>query len=142
MSASAASGSPASDRNLESHYRAVASGDRHLTTPSPPAQQDDSNDEYTPTRQSAQSASSGTVWITPSHRSSTASMATKVRTALEKLYKKIYGEDSIRCLLTLGKGGLNVAHAVQRASKLPDVSHVQCSQLTDTVSDNSIANAI
>ena len=120
----ASSASPPRDKTPESPYRdAVASDDRHLTTPSPPAQQDDSHDEYTPTRQSVQSAS-GTVWITPSHRSSTTSLATILRTALEDLYNKIYGPDSIRCLLTLGEGGLNLAHAVQRASKSPEVSHV------------------
>jgi hypothetical protein len=118
----ASSGSRASSRHPESPDRdAVMSDDCHLTTPSPPAKRDDSHDEYTPTRQSAQS---GTVWITPSQRSSTTSLASSLRTALEDLYKKIYGQDSVRCLLPLGKGGLNVAHAVRRASKSPEVSHV------------------
>jgi hypothetical protein len=92
-----------------------------LLTPSPPAQQDDSHDEYTP---SPQSIRSDTVWVTPSQRSNTSSIAANARTALDSLYKTIYGQDSIRCLLTLGEGGLNVAHAVRRASKSPEVSLV------------------
>jgi len=57
---------------------------------------------------------------TPPHvNQSTLSIASNTRTALEGLYK---GQDPIRCLVTLGKGGLNVAHAVRRASKLHDVS--------------------
>lgn len=103
----ASSGSPASDRSPECD-------DRHLMTPSPP----DSHHEYTLTRQS------GTIWITPPHCSSTTSIATNLRTALEGLYNRIYGQDSVRCLLTLGEGGLNVAHTVQRASKSPEVGHV------------------
>jgi hypothetical protein len=118
----ASSSSPTSDGSPESPSRdAVASDDRHLMTPSPPAQQDDSHGEYTPTRQSTQS---GTVWVTPSQRSNTSSIATNARTSLDDLYKRIYGQDSIRCLLTLGKGGLTVAHAIRRASKSPEVSHV------------------
>ncbi len=89
----------------------------HYSTPSP---RDDSHDEseYTPTRQSIRS---GTLWVTPSQHSSTSSIATNTRTALDVLYKTVYGQDSIRCLLTQGEGGLNVAHAVRRASKSPEV---------------------
>jgi len=57
----------------------------------------------------------------PSQRSSTSSIATNTRTALDVLYKTVYGQDSIRCLLTQGEGGLNVAHAVRCASKSPEV---------------------
>ena len=55
---------------------------------------------------------------------STTSIATDIRTGLEDLYKSMYGQDSIRCFLTQGESGLHVAHAVQRASKSPEVSHV------------------
>jgi hypothetical protein len=105
-----ASGSPP-------HLNATVS-EEHYHTPSP---QGDSHDEYIPTSQSTRS---GTVWVTPSQRSSTPSIATITRTALDVLYKTVYGQDSIRCLLTKGEGGLNVAHAVQRASKSPEVGRV------------------
>ena len=132
------SGSPARSRRSESpDHDAVISDDRHVTTPSPPAKEDDSHDEYTPTRQSARS---GTVWSTPSQRSSTSSIPSSLRIALEELHKKIYGQDSVRCLLTLGKGGLNVAHAVRRASKSPEVSHVYSLRLIYLIT--CIANAI
>src|ERR1700694_4165082 len=88
------------------HLDATVSEDRYRT----PSPQGDSHDEYTPTRQSIRS---GTVWVTPSQRSSTPSIATNTRMALDVLYKAVYGQDSIRCLLTQGEGGLNVAHAVQ-----------------------------
>jgi hypothetical protein len=100
-------------------HDAVTSNDCYRT-PSPPAPQDDSShDEYTPTHQSIRS---GTVWTTPTQRSNTASIATAARTALDNLYTRIYGQDSIRCLLTQGEGALQVAHAVQRASKSSEVS--------------------
>jgi hypothetical protein len=54
-------------------------------TPSPPAQQDDS-DKYTSTYQSIRS---GSIWVTPSQRSKTSSIASDTRTALEGLYKTI-----------------------------------------------------
>ena len=104
-----------------SGHDAVVFDDCHLTTPSPPIQQDDSHDEYTPTCQSAQS---GTIWIMPSHHLSTTSIATILWTALNDLYNRIFGQDSIQCLLMLGKGGLNVAHTVRCASKSSEVSHV------------------
>ena len=51
---------------------------------------------------------SGTVRTTPSQN--TASIAITVRTALDNLYKTIYGRDSIRCILTQGEGAVQVAH--------------------------------
>jgi len=105
-------------RNPESSYRDSSTSDRDHLTPSPPVQEH-SQDEHTPTRQSVRS----TTWTTPSQRSNTASISSSTRTALDKLYKKIYGEDSLRCLLMQTKGGLNIAHAVQRASKSDKVSH-------------------
>lgn len=119
-------GSPANNRSAESLYHdAVASGDRQFTTPSPSARQDDSHDDSdyrdTPNRQSSQS---GTVWTTPSHRSITASISASLRTSLNDLYGTLYGQDSIRCLLTQGQGGLNVAHVIRHASKPCEVSRV------------------
>lgn len=109
------SSSLGSDRSPETPYRdAVMSDDIRHHTPSPPALQDDSHDEYTPTCQSIQS---GMVWTTPSQRSNTRRIAADARKALNELYERIYGPDSIRCLLTQGTGGLNIAHAVQCASK-------------------------
>jgi hypothetical protein len=58
------------------------------------------------------------------------SIASNTRTALEGLYKTIYGEDSIRCLVTLGKGGLNVAHAIRHASKSHEVSEAAVHDLS------------
>jgi len=51
-----------------------------------------------------------------SGRSGTSSVPTNIRIALDCLYKSIYGPDSVRCLLTQGEGGLQVAHAVRRTS--------------------------
>ena len=115
------SGSQAGDRRPESRYRDDIEMPDDYRTPSPPAQQDDSYDENTPPRRSAQS---GSVWFTPSQRSNSASIATSARTALEELYKRIYGPHSVRCLLTQGSGGLTVAHAVKRASKSFEVSYI------------------
>jgi hypothetical protein len=119
----ASSGSPAGDRQAESRYRDdVEMPDDYHRSPSPPAQQDDSYDEHTPPRRSTQS---GSVWTTPSQRSNSTSIATSARTALEELYKRIYGpQGSIQCLLTQGEGGLTAAHAVKRASKSSEVSYL------------------
>ena len=104
-----------------SHLDATVSENQYRT----PSPQDNSHDEseYTLMRQSIRS---GTVWVTPSQRSSTSSIATNTQMALDVLYKTVYGQD-ICCLLTQGEGGLNVAHAVRRASKSPQVSRV-CSK--------------
>jgi hypothetical protein len=109
------SSSLASGRNPESSYRDSSTSDHDHRTPSPPVHQD----EYTPTRQSVRSIT----WTTPSQRSNTASISSSTRIALDKLYKKIYGDDSLRCLLMKTTGGLNIAHAVRRASKSDEVSH-------------------
>ncbi|KAM6489220.1 hypothetical protein JOM56_015390 [Amanita muscaria] len=122
----ASSGSSAGDGRPESPYRDNVDmpDDYHRTprsprSPSPLAQQDDSYDDLTPPHRSTQS---GSVWITPSQRSNSGSIATNAKTALEELYKRIYGQDSIRCLLTQAKGALQVAHAVQRASKSSELT--------------------
>ena len=101
------------------HLDATVSEDHYRS----PSLRDDSHDEseYTPTRQSIRS---GTVWVTPSQRSTTSSISTNTRMALDVLYETVYGQDSIRCLLTQGEGGLNVAHAVRRASKSSEVGRV------------------
>lgn len=104
---------------LSAHLDATVSED-HYRTPSPHDYSHDES-EYTPTRQSNRS---GIVWVTPSQRSSTSSIATNTRTALDLLYETLYGQNSIHCLLTQGEGGLNIAHAVRRASKSPQVGHV------------------
>ena len=115
------SGSQAGDRQPEScHCDDVEMPDDYRT-PSPPAQQDDSYDENTPPQRSAQS---GSIWITPSQRSNLASISTSAQTALEKLYKRIYGPHSVQCLLTQGSGSLTVAHAVKRMSKSFEVSYI------------------
>jgi hypothetical protein len=80
------------DRISESRYRDEY--DHWHLTPSPPAQRDEAH-EYTPTRQSIRS---GSIWVTPSQRSNTSSIASNTRTALEGLYKTMYGQDPIRCL--------------------------------------------
>jgi hypothetical protein len=108
-------GSPTRDRSPDSgspYHDAVTSNDRYHT-PSPP-QDDSSHDEYTPTGPTHQSIRSGTVWTTPSQRSNTASIATTARTALDNLYKRIYGQ---RFHTMPIEGALQVAHAVQHASK-------------------------
>lgn len=114
----ASSSSLASGRNPESSYHNPSSDRDHLT-PSPQVQ-DDSHDEYTPRRQSVRS----TTWTTPSQRSNTASISSSTRAALDELYERIYGENSLRCLLTQYQGGLNIAHAIQRSSKPDEVNHV------------------
>ena len=81
MSVEIASGSPP-------HLNVTVSEDCYHT----PSPQGDSHDEYTPTCQSIQS---GTVWVTPSQCSSTPSIATNTRMALDVLYKTVYGQDSI-----------------------------------------------
>jgi hypothetical protein len=112
------SSSLASGRNPESSYRDSSTSDRDHLTPSPPVQED-SHDEYTPTRKSTH----GTSWTTPSQRSHTASISSSAREALDRLYKSIYGEDSLRCLVTQSNESLNVPHVVRRASTSDEVSH-------------------
>jgi hypothetical protein len=111
------SSSLASGRNPESSYRDSSTSDRDHLTPSPPVQED-SHDEYTPTRKSTH----GT-WTTPSQCSHTASISSSAREALDRLYKLIYGEDSLRCLITQSNESLNVPHIVQRASRSDEVNH-------------------
>ena len=43
--------------------------------------------------------------------------------ALDQLYKPIYGEDSLCCLITQSNESLSIPHVVQRASKSDEVSH-------------------
>jgi len=81
--------------------------------------QEDSHDEYTPTRKFTH----GTSRTTPSQRSHTASISSGAREALDRLYKSIYGEDSLRCLITESNESLNVPHVVRRASTTDEVSH-------------------
>jgi hypothetical protein len=119
----ALSSSLASDKNPESSYRDSSTSGRDHITPSPPQAEED---EYTPTRESVHSST----WTTPSQRSNTASISSGTRTALDELYKKIYGEDSLRCLLTQYRGGLNLAHAVRRASKPDEVCHILPREMT------------
>jgi hypothetical protein len=88
-------------------------------TPSPPALEDSSHDEYASTPPSKRV---GMVWTMPSQRTTTSNIGDKAQKALEDLYEKLYGKDSIRCLLTGGGGGLQIAHVVKRASKSPEVS--------------------
>ena len=108
----------ASGRNPESSYCDSSTSDRDHLTPSPPVQED-SHDEYTPTRKSTH----GTSWTTPSQRSHTASISSSAREALDRLCKSIYGEDYLRCLVTQSNESLNVPHVVQRASTSDEVSH-------------------
>src|SRR5260221_12358016 len=100
--------------SIPSYHAHTATDDRQFMTPSPSAQQDDSydDDDHTPPRRS-----SGTNYTTPSWRSksSTSGIPIDVRNALHALYEKIYGPKSQKCLLTLCEGGIQVAHAVQRA---------------------------
>src|SRR5260370_11799617 len=93
---------------------AVSEEDRYRT----PSPQDDSHDEYTPTRQSIRSP---TVWVTPSQRSSTSSIATNTRAALDALYKTLYGQDPVRCLLPQAEARLNVPHPFLPATKSPEM---------------------
>ena len=92
-----------------------SSSDRDLT-PGPSGQQDT---EYTPTRRSTQ----GTIGTTPSQRSHTASISSGVREALDRLYMSVYGEDSLRCLVSQSHLSLNISHVVRRASTSDEVSH-------------------
>ena len=101
----------ASGRNPESFYHDLSTSDRDHLTPSPPVQED-SHDEYTPTRKSTYSTS----WTTPSQRSHTASISSSTREALDRLYKSVYGEDPLRCLVTQSNESLNVPHVVRRTS--------------------------
>jgi hypothetical protein len=119
MSSVVSSSSLTSVRNPESSYRDSSTSDRDNLTPSPPVQQDNINDDYTPTRISTH----GTSWTTPSQRSHTASISSSAREALDRLYKSIYGEDSLRCLVTQSNESLNVPHVVRRASTSDEVSH-------------------
>ncbi|KIM71942.1 hypothetical protein PILCRDRAFT_747586 [Piloderma croceum F 1598] len=89
------SSSLANGRNPESSYPDSSTSDRDQLTPSLPVYQH-SHDEYTPTRKFTHSTS----WTTPSQRSHTASISSSAREALNRLYKSIYGEDSLRCLIT------------------------------------------
>ena len=108
----------ASGRNPEASYHNTSISDRDHLTPSPPVQQD-SHDAYTPTRRFTHSTS----WTTPSQRSHTASISSSAREALDRLYNSIYGEDSLRCLVTQSNQSLNIPHVVQRASTSDDVSY-------------------
>jgi len=76
------SSSLASGRNPESSYCDSSTSDCDHCTPSPPVQQD-SHDEYTPTRKYTHSSS----WTTPSQRSHTASISSSTHEALDRLYK-------------------------------------------------------
>ena len=77
------SNSQAGDGQLESRYRDDVEMPNDCRTPSPPAKQDDSYDEHTPPRRSTQS---GSVWITPSQHSHSASIATNTQTALSNIW--------------------------------------------------------
>jgi len=112
------SSSLASDRNPESSYRDSSTSDHDQLTPSPPVYQD-SHNEFTPTRKSTHSTS----WTTLSQCSHTASISSSACEALNRLYKLIYGEDSLRCLVTQSNESLNVPHVVWRASTSDEVSH-------------------
>ena len=114
------SSSLASGWNPESSYRDSSTSNRDHLTPSPPVQED-SHDEYTPTCKSTHTH--GTSWTMPSQRSPTASISSSAREALDRLYKSIYGEDSLRCLITQSNESLNVPHVVQCASTSNEVSH-------------------
>jgi hypothetical protein len=93
---------------------------RDPVTPSPPPEES-SHDEFTPERPSKSVASE---FISPSTRSdATSSLPSYVRTAINTLYKEIYGADPLRCLVTRSKLSLIISHAVQRASKPFMVSH-------------------
>jgi hypothetical protein len=89
--------------------------DGNLRTPSP--EQDDSLDEYSPPRQSAQSK---TAWISPTHRSDGSGIPPEVRKNLAELYREL---GSTRCLITQMTTGVQVAHIVPSAAKSRDVSH-------------------
>jgi hypothetical protein len=109
--------SPASSRGLAS------TSDNEPHTPSPPPQES-SHNEYTP-EHSSHAESTTSQFISPSTRSdTTGSLPSDVRAAIHELYKEIYGEDSQRCLVTLSKRSVIIAHVVQRASKHHQVSHV------------------
>ena len=105
----------ASGWNPESSY-CDSSPDRDHLTPGPSEQQET---EYTPTRRSTQ----GSTWTTPSQRSHTASISSGAREALDRLYKSVYGEDSLRCLVTQSNQSLNISHVVRRGSTTDEVSH-------------------
>ena len=96
---------------------------RDLVTPSPPPEES-SHDEFTPERPSKSVVSE---FISPSTRSNTtANLPSYVRIAINNLYRKIYGEDPLRCLVTRSKLSLIMSHIVQRASKPCLVSHDIC----------------
>ena len=107
-------------RDLES-----TSDNEALTcTPSPPPRES-SHDEYTPERPFNARLVTGTQFVSPSsHADTIGSLPSDVRAAIHELYKEIYGEDSQRCLVTLSKRTVTIAHVVQRASKHHRVSYV------------------
>ena len=59
------------------------------------------------------------VHTTRSHRYSSGTVSRTTRNALHTFYKRIYGHDSKRCLVTQKKKSLVIVHIVQRASS-PD----------------------
>lgn len=121
------SGSVDNDRDPESLYGDASVADRdypilnsnvddNQRTPSPGAEDDNQDPNYTPTRQPTASAAS-TVFTTPSQRSNLGEFSSVTRQALDKLYTLVYGENSRRCILTQVPTPLNAAHVVQRATK-------------------------
>jgi len=105
--------------SLSAHSTSHHRGHSDLRTPSPPPQQDDTDNA------TGSSVRSGGTWLTPSHRSNTPSISSSLRVALSDLCKSLYGEDSIRCLLTGGTIGLNVVHVIRHATKSPEVRMFQ-----------------
>jgi hypothetical protein len=107
-------------RDLES----TSDNDALICTPSPPPRES-SHDEYTLECPSNVISRTGTQFILPSSRTDTiGSPPSDVRVAIHELYNEIYGENCQRCLVTLSTLSLVIAHAVQRASKHHQVSHV------------------
>jgi hypothetical protein len=103
----------------ESVYDEPASPSNAHESSSP--QHSSSHDEYIPSPGNTPPplSSASDVHTTPSHRSSTANVSHNARKALRKLYKRIYGHDSKRCLVTQKEESVVIAHIVRRASK-PD----------------------
>ena len=100
--------------------------DPYFSTPSPLSELDETDDEYKPQQESPAelSESDGT----PSLRSTTTD-SWKLKTRMDSLQERVYGPYSVRCLVSNAPGAIQLAHAVQRATKANDVSHVGSLQL-------------
>ena len=101
--------------------------DPYFSTPSPLTEVDDSDDDDYEPQQELQDTGAQS-YGTPSLRSVKIDRQT-LKARLDNLQKRVYGPYSVRCLVCNAPGAVQAAHAIQRAAKQDDVSHIDSLQL-------------